>query len=156
MTNPTPHPSPDEQATLLALHELVERTHRAFEDLPSVLSEGRLTDSMSGSDAEDLADGRHILQGQHVSGSFAERVEVAFTRLRADLDAVRSVPDLPDSARHVLEHLDGEIMRRHAVVDYLIAQLERALAGVEEDVEEAAAWYEHDLYGEGDDPAAEP
>ncbi len=104
---------------------------------------------------EALVGGHHAAEGRRAPGPFAERVEAAFTRFYEEIDGVRSAPGLPAGARRVLENLEGEVVRRHAVVDYLIGQLEHALGAVEEDVQEAAAWYEHDLYGE-DGPPEEP
>ena len=155
MTSPDPSPSPAEQAALDALHTLVERARRTFGDLPSTLSEGSVTDGGAAGLGDALAGGHRAADGPRAQEPFAERVEAAFTRFYAEIDEVRGAPGFPAGARQVLEHLEGEVVRRHAVVDYLIGQLEHALGAVEEDVQEAAAWYEHDLYGE-DGPPEEP
>ena len=155
MTSPAPSPSPAEQAALHALHTLVERADRTFSDLASTLSEGSRMEGGSTGLRDAPAGGHLVAEGRRARGSFAERVEAAFTRFYAEIDEVRGAPGFPAGARQVLEHLEGEVVRRHAVVDYLIGQLEHALGAVEEDVQEAAAWYEHDLYGE-DGPPEEP
>ncbi len=155
MTSPAPSPSPAEQAALRALHTLAERARQAFGDLPSTLGEGSVAGGGPAGPGGALAGGHHAAQGRSAPERFTERVEAAFARLYAEIDAVRGAPGLPAGAVRVLEHLEGEVVRRHAVVDYLTGQLEYALGAVEEDVQEAVAWYEHDLYGE-DGPPDEP
>ncbi len=152
MTSPAPSPSAAERAALRALHALAERAREAFGDLPSTLGEGSPAAGGPAGLGGALAGGRPAAEGRSVPEPFAERVEAAFTRVYAEIDAVRGAPGLPAGAARVLEHLEGEVVRRHAVVDYLTGQLGHALGAVEEDVQEAVAWYEHDLYGEDGPP----